>query len=102
MEMADPLGQKEISEIAAVLEKAPSVQRAAVFGSRALGSYSPGSDIDIALCGDVGILEAEHIRCELDELPFICKFDVVAFSQVKNDALRDHIERAGVAISEKG
>jgi predicted nucleotidyltransferase len=69
--MADPLGQKEIAAVAAALKKAPKVQKAVLFGSRAKGSHSPGSDVDIALYGDVDAIEAESIRCELDELPFI-------------------------------
>jgi len=96
--MTDPLGHREIAAIADALQKAPKVQRAVLFGSRALGSHSLCSDVDIALYGDLGAIEAENIRCELDDLPFIYKFDVVAFSQVKNEGLREHIEREGVPI----
>ena len=33
-----------------------------------------------------------------NELPFVYKFDVVAFGLVKNPMLRQHIERVGLMI----
>jgi len=98
--MADQglLGSERMSAIAAVLGKFPSVQKAVLFGSWAKGCSTSRSDIDIAVYGDVGIFETEEIACCLDELPFIHKFDVVAFNSINNTALREHIERVGVEI----
>jgi uncharacterized protein len=84
--------------IAAVLEGTSSVQKAVLFGSWAKGCATSRSDVDIALYGNVGALETEDIACRLDELPFIQKFDVVAFDSVENAELREHIERIGVEI----
>ncbi len=92
------LGPERVGAIAAVLEKFPSVQKAMLFGSWAKGCNTSRSDIDIAVYGDVGILETEEIAYRLDELPFIHKFDVVAFDSVNNVELREHIERVGVEI----
>ncbi|MDR2728012.1 MAG: nucleotidyltransferase domain-containing protein [Chitinispirillales bacterium] len=99
--MADNLGLENISAISAVLEKTASIQKAVVFGSRAKGNYTAYSDVDIALYGSVDFLEVESVSCELDELPFIYKFDVVAYSLVKNAELREHINRVGVVIYER-
>jgi len=98
--MADQcsLGQERVSAVAAVLEKFPSVQKAVLFGSWAKGCHTSRSDIDIAIYGDVGILETEEIAYRLDELPFTDKFDVVAFDSINNADLREHIERVGVEI----
>ena len=84
--------------IIAVLEEIPSVQKAVLFGSRAKGTAKPHSDVDIALYGNVDVFEAEDVSCRLNELPFIQKFDVVAFNLVENAELREHIERVGVEI----
>jgi len=92
------LGQERVSAVAAVLEKFPSVQKAVLFGSWAKGCNTSRSDIDIAVYGDVGILETEEIAYRLDELPFVQKFDVVAFDSVDNAEFREHIERVGVEI----
>jgi len=71
---------------------------AAVFGSRAKGNYKPYSDVDIVLYGDLNSIDVERVICDLDELPFVYKFDVVAYGLVKNPELREHIERVGISI----
>ena len=52
---------------------------AAIFGSRAKGDYKPYSDVDIVLYGDLYPADVERVICDLDELPMIYKFDVVAY-----------------------
>jgi predicted nucleotidyltransferase len=76
MKMTDlGLKNKELAAIAHVLSSKPSLKRAVVFGSRAKGGGSLSADIDIALYGDLDLLEVEEIICDLDELPLIYKFD---------------------------
>ena len=77
------------------------VKRAVIFGSRAKGTYSDYSDVDIALYGTLNLLTAEQIACALEELPLVYKFDVIAFDDIKNDDLREHIARVGVEIYPK-
>jgi predicted nucleotidyltransferase len=79
----------------------PAIERAVVFGSRAKGGYSMYSDIDIALYGDLSLLEVEIIICDLEELPFVYKFDVAAYDSIINLALKQHIDKFGVMIYEK-
>ncbi|MCL2862933.1 MAG: nucleotidyltransferase domain-containing protein [Methanimicrococcus sp.] len=100
--MSDALGLENIHVISAVFKDTPSIQKAVVFGSRAKGNYKKNSDVDIALYGDIIPSETEKVKCDLEELPFIYKFDVVAYNSVKNEALREHIDRVGVVIYEKG
>lgn len=99
--MADALDLGKKSAISAVFKNNASIQKAVVFGSRAKGNHAPYSDVDIALYGDIGLLEVENVSCDLDDLPFIYKFDVVAYNLIKNTALREHIDRVGVVIYEK-
>ena len=100
--MTDVLGLEIGNAVSAVFESNPSIQKAVVFGSRAKGSHSPCSDVDIALYGNLDFLEVERIVCELDDLPTICKFDVVAYENVNNASLREHIDRVGRVVYEKG
>ena len=79
----------------------PRIIRAAVFGSRAKGNYKPYSDVDIVLYGDLNPIDVERVSCDLDELPFVYKFDVVAYGLVSNPEFREHIERVGISIYEK-
>ena len=74
---------------------------AAIFGSRAKGNYKPYSDVDIVLYGDLEPSDVERVVCDLDELPLVYKFDVVAYGLVKNPELRQHIERVAISIYEK-
>ncbi len=76
----------------------PEISEVRLFGSRAKGTHTPQSDVDIALMGDVSALNAESIAAELDELPLPYHFDVLAFAHIKLHALREHIERVGIRL----
>jgi len=95
-------GISNASALRPVFAQNPSITKAVVFGSCAKGNYTERSDVDIALHGDLGFLDVEKISCELEDLPFIQKFDVVSYDLVNNAALRDHIDRVGIVIYEKG
>lgn len=88
----------ELDAIRSVLTLHGSVDHAIIYGSRAKGTHRHNSDVDIALVGDISPLEAESIAGDLEELPLPYRFDVVALRHITNAALREHIERAGVAI----
>ena len=92
------LTAKEQRLIESVFHNHPEIVSARLFGSRAKGTHTPLSDIDIALWGEVDALRAERIAAELDELPLPCAFDVKPFALIKLKALRDHIERVGIVI----
>jgi predicted nucleotidyltransferase len=77
----------------AVFARYPQVSEAWVYGSRAMGTYRPESDIDIALYGDVDELLAARIAGELEELPLPHTFDVQAYPCVRHQPLREHIDR---------
>jgi len=92
------LTQTDLDLIRGVLQRHPLVTAAHLFGSRAKGTATASSDIDLALEGITNAVQAEAIACDLDELPLPYHFDVVALSAVKLAQLRDHIARVGVRI----
>jgi len=59
-----------------------------------LGPFRPGG-FRLSLWG-VDALKAEAIASELDELPLPYRFDIKAFESIKQDALREHIQRKGI------
>ena len=79
--------------LAAVFARHPRVSEACLFGSRALGTHRPESDVDIALYGDVDELLAARIASDLDELPLPYTFDVQAYPCIRHTPLREHIDR---------
>jgi predicted nucleotidyltransferase len=89
------LTDRETSLISSVLNLHPEVSQVKLFGSRAKGCHTPTSDIDLALWG-VDALQAESIAAELDELPLPYRFDIKAFESIKQDSLREHIQRRGI------
>jgi predicted nucleotidyltransferase len=67
--MRDGLTTSQRNAIREVLASFPRVERAGLFGSRALGASSPASDIDLALFGDSPTLEDEaRIAARLEDL----------------------------------
>ena len=79
-----------------ILAKYKDIQTVYIFGSRAKGNFHIGSDIDLAIM-NTG-LEPKTIHkflsdCAESSLPFMV--DLVDFSSLMNEALRQHIQRVG-------
>ena len=93
-----PLSPHELALLRGVFSRHPEIAVAKLFGSRAKGTHTPRSDVDLAVWGEVDALRAESIAAELDELPLPYHFDVHPFLQIKLQSLREHIERVGVSL----
>jgi len=91
------LSDGEIAMITGVFLRHPEVSAVRLFGSRAKGTHTARSDVDLALWG-VDALRAEAVASELDDLPLPYHFDVVPFDLIKQDSLREHIERVGMSL----
>jgi predicted nucleotidyltransferase len=74
----------------------PEVNRVIVYGSRAMGNYRSGSDIDIALDAP-GMENARflHLCTAADDLMLPWMMDLSLLSDINNPALREHISRVG-------
>lgn len=75
-----------------------AIQRVTLFGSRALGTQRPGSDVDLALQGDLSFAQVINLAGQLDALETLYSFDVLHQNRLTNPALQDHIHRFGVVI----
>lgn len=95
---APALSEDELRQVRRVISRHPEVREAKLFGSRAKGTHSTYSDVDLALWGDIDALGAEAIAAELDELPLPYLYDVKPFAAIKHPPLREHIERVGIRI----
>lgn len=78
----------------------PEVEEARIFGSRALGNFKKGSDIDIAIIGeDISSNTIISLTNKLDELgntPYF--FDVINYHTISNKELQKHIDQYGIPI----
>ena len=92
------LTSHELELIRSVAARYPHLSGVILFGSRAKGTATPSSDVDLALEGVDDALEAERIAGELEDLPLPYRFDVKALTAIQSEPLRDHIARIGVRI----
>ena len=78
----------------------PEVQQVTLFGSRALGTHKPGSDVDLAVHGqDVTDDTVTQVRAALSELPLVPYFfDIVHYDSITAPALKEHIDTYGVPL----
>ena len=90
------LSDTTIEQICDVLARHPSVEKAVLYGSRAKGTFKPGSDIDLSLHGATLTLdELGDIDSELDDLMLPYTFDLLIFDTLDHIKLREHIDRVG-------
>lgn len=89
-----------LGEIVRCIEKRDTVREALIFGSRAKGTFTPGSDVDIALRGpSVSHQDVLEIAYELNEEGYLpWRFDILDYNTIDNSCLREHIDRAGKII----
>lgn len=96
------LPDETIQGIRRVLMCHPEVDRAIIYGSRAKGSYRPGSDIDLALAGETVTLPTMlKIELELDDLLLPYKIDMALLAQIEDPAVLAHIARVGQVLYDR-
>jgi uncharacterized protein len=97
------LSNRSYKLIIQVMASYPEIERVVIFGSRAMGNYEAGSDIDLALFGEkctaALALEVEAQLNEKEPIPYY--IDVVNFNDLTNPNLVDHIERVGIDFYKK-
>lgn len=82
----------------AVLSKEYDIQKVILFGSRARGTYTDRSDIDIAVSGG----NTAEFSLDIDEkVHTLLMFDVVDLDGHISEELQKEIERDGIVIYEK-
>lgn len=89
------LTQNTIDIIKNYFKSIPEIEKVKIYGSRALGTYRKGSDIDLALFGNINSNLVTKISYEIDELPTPYMFDITDYSTIGNEKLRAHIDEFG-------
>jgi predicted nucleotidyltransferase len=85
-----------LEAIRRILAEVPAVKKAVIYGSRAKGTYRPGSDIDLTLFGDGLDLDIlGRIASRLHESPIPYQVDLSIFELIDHAGLREHIQRVG-------
>ncbi len=91
------LANNIIEEIQQVLETNPRIDKGIIFGSRAKGNFKDGSDIDIAIKGEnMKLDDLLALEAKLDDLDLPYNIDLINYSDIKEPALTEHIDRVGI------
>lgn len=97
------LPSQTVEKIHTVFSRFPAIEKAVLYGSRAKGTYKPGSDIDLTLYGDaLTTAELGAIVEELDDLLLPYQIDLSILEQIAHAKLREHIECVGGGVLRKG
>ncbi|NGP46230.1 nucleotidyltransferase domain-containing protein [Bacillaceae bacterium SIJ1] len=97
------LSSMEIHMIQEVLRQYPEIEKVHIFGSRALGTFKKGSDIDLVVYG-LNVSNQTLLRVTdmlEEELPLPYFFDVVHYESIENKRLIQHIDEYGQQIYQK-
>jgi predicted nucleotidyltransferase len=93
------LSPKTIHALEGVFKQFDAIDKVVLYGSRALGTHKPGSDIDLALFGsEVTPDLIASIAILIDDLLLPYTLDLTAYALIDNDVLREHIDRVGIEL----
>ena len=96
------LPKSTIKTIYDILIGFPAVKKVVLYGSRAMGNYRRGSDIDLTLYGDA-LLSSDLYRISgaLDESRIPYMVDLSIFEDLTHAKLRTHIKTEGIVFYER-
>ena len=93
--------ERDLVNIRFAIGQFPEIRRVILFGSRALGTNRPGSDVDIAIVGDkvtrTTVLRLSDLLNEQLPLPYV--FDILDYANIDSVSLRDHVDTCGVLLT---
>ncbi len=93
----------DLDYINKAIKKYEEIKKVKVFGSRAMGNYKKGSDVDLAIFGkDINEKIVSRLSDTLNEeypLPYF--FDVIHYESITNQQLVEHIDKLGIEIYQK-
>ncbi len=92
---------QHLRKVVQILKRFRAVQKAAVFGSRSLGTEDKGSDVDLVLYGDIDEKILGQVRTAMDDTVLPYFFDIVAYRSIDHPPLVEHIDRHGRVIFER-
>jgi predicted nucleotidyltransferase len=71
---------------------AQAIESVALFGSRATGTYKPGSDIDIVIHGDIDPAAIDRLSSQLRDSDLPMEVDLLAYRAIDYPPLKNHID----------
>lgn len=95
---AEGLGNRLLGRLTRVFARHPDLESVVLFGSRATGTATARSDVDLATTGMRGRHALGRLRLDLEDLDIPQRCDVVALEGITYEPLLRHIKAVGVTI----
>ncbi len=100
------LSVEDRRDIEDAITRTGGIAEVILFGSRALGTYRPGSDVDLAIRCERGV-DPGHVVSELstllnEETSLPYRFDVIALEQLVHEGLKEHVRGFGKRLYVSG
>ena len=97
------LSSKELESILQILSTCAALKRAQLFGSRAMNTHRPTSDVDLALFGsDLLRSDINKLKIAFEDSLLPYTFDLIIHREIKEPELLAHIQRRGVDLYREG
>lgn len=98
--MNNGLSNQQMEQIKDILQQYKEIDKAVLFGSRAMGNYKKASDVDITIMGKKADFSlAAKIKSHFEDdsyLPYF--FDIISYNTIQSDELKQHIKVYGKTI----
>lgn len=102
MKIKSGLSEETIQKLQSLFQKHTEIQSVTLYGSRAMGTYKNGSDIDLTIhAPDWSLTELLRLENEIDDLLLPYKVDLSLDHQIENQELLEHIQRVGEVFYRK-
>jgi len=94
------LPDRTLKTLYSIFQKYPCIRQAVIYGSRAKGEYSKGSDIDLSLKTDGSFTHKDllDITGDFDDSDIPYFVDVSIYEKLSNSSLKAHIDRVGKVL----
>jgi predicted nucleotidyltransferase len=92
--------ERTMSTLASIFRSFSGIEKIILYGSRAMGRYREGSDIDITVCSRGGFTHTDLLRLagafDDSDIPYLV--DVSIYDDLRNEELKAHIRRVGKVL----
>lgn len=96
------LNETTMNKIDSVFKEFPEIEKVLLYGSRAIGNFKNGSDIDLTFYGkNLDLKFISTVENKIDDLLLPYSFDISIFEKIKNPDLTSHIQRVGKIFYQK-
>ncbi len=89
------LTNKSLQILLDIFRNYPSVSEVKVYGSRAKGTHSERSDLDLVILDEIDRKTLGEIWMEVNSSDFPLTVDLQVWKDIKNENLKEHIRRVG-------